>query len=206
MTPVTESVRLEATQVPEASEVLGRAFQDDPGFTWLLPDESKRSRDLPWFMGVYARYCHRYGEIHTTLDQVNGVAVWVPPGKFPVSTIGLMLGGMIFAPFKLGPAAFGRFIGATNYMENLHERDAPLRHWYLAALGVDPSRQGHGVGGKLIEPVLARADAEGLPCYLESANPRNLGFYGRHGFEVVTEGHLPSGGPPLWTMKREPVR
>ncbi len=109
-----------------------RALHDDPIWLWFLPDESKRARVLPWLMAVRVRYCHRYGEVDSTTDKVQGVA--------------------------------------------------------------------------LIRQVLARADAEGLPCYLESANPRNLPFYKRHGFEVVVEGELPGEGPPLWTMKREPVR
>ena len=49
----------------------------------------------------------------------------------------------------------------------------------------------------LLEPGLARADAEGLPCYLESSNPLNVGLYERHGFEVTREHHLPDG--PLLT-------
>ena len=205
MSTPREAVQLPPSQIREAGGVLGRAFHDDPGFIWLLPDESRRTRELAWFMEVYTRYCHKYGEAYTTPDKVDGVAVWVPPGRYPLGTVGLMLGGMILAPLKLGPAAFRRFVSAINYMEHLHKRDASQRHWYLPFLGVDPSRQGQGLGGAPIQPVLERADVEGLPCYLESANPRNLPFYKRHGFEVVEEGNLPGGGPPLWTMKREPI-
>jgi ribosomal protein S18 acetylase RimI-like enzyme len=86
----------------------------------------------------------------------------------------------------------------------LHKRDVPLRHWYLPTLGVDPPRQGQGVGSALIQPVLSRADAEGLLCYLETETAGNVAFYERHGFEVVVEDDLPRGGPHFWTMKREP--
>jgi hypothetical protein len=50
--------------------------------------------------------------------------------------------------------------------------------------------------------MLERADAEGLPVYLESSNPRNLTFYRRHGFEAWGEViRMPEGGPsvqPMW--------
>jgi N-acetylglutamate synthase-like GNAT family acetyltransferase len=59
------------------------------------------------------------------------------------------------------------------------------------------------VGGKLLAPVLARADADGLPAYLETQKEENLAFYGRHGFEVVQEVRLPSA-PPIWAMQRTP--
>jgi len=60
------------------------------------------------------------------------------------------------------------------------------------------------MGSALLQPVLARADAHRLSCYLETGVMRNLGFYERHGFQVVAEGMLPRGGPPLWAMVRAP--
>jgi GNAT superfamily N-acetyltransferase len=85
------------------------------------------------------------------------------------------------------------------------ERHHPhVPHWYLAVLGTDPPRQGCGVGSSLLEPVLSRCDAEGLPAYLESSKERNVPFYARHGFEVTKTIDLPGGGPRLWLMWREP--
>ena len=205
MTTATEVVKLPRTRTEEAGEVLGRAFHDDPYWSWVLPGESKRAQVLPWFMEVWVRCCHKYGQVHTTADSVAGVAAWMPPGKFPVSLVTVMLTGMVLVPLKFGPAAFGRLMSSTNYVERLHMRDVPLRHWYLATLGVDPSRQGQGVGSALIQPVLSRADADGLPCYLDTEKERNLPFYRTHGFEVVVEDDLPRGGPHFWTMKREPT-
>jgi GNAT superfamily N-acetyltransferase len=71
-------------------------------------------------------------------------------------------------------------------------------------LGVDPPRQGQGVGGALIAPVLAKTDAAGVPCYLETMKTRNVPFYRKHGFEVVVEDDLPGGGFHFWTMRRDP--
>lgn len=46
------------------------------------------------------------------------------------------------------------------------------------------------------------ADADGLPCYLETMKERNVVFYEKHGFQVVVGDDLPKGGPHFWTMKR----
>ncbi len=203
MTTGTGAVKLLRTQTGEAGQVLGRAFHEDPFEMWLLPDDSKRAPVLAWVSEVWVRYCWKYGEVYTTADKVEGVAAWLPPGKFPASRVRLALMGMVLAPLKFGPAAFGRLMSSTNYVERLHKRDVPLRHWYLPTLGVDPPRQGQGVGSALIQPVLARADAEGLLCYLETETAGNVAFYERHGFEVVVEDDLPRGGPHFWTMKRQ---
>ena len=205
MATETKVVQLSASQIREAGEVLARAFYDDPVMMYVIPDNAKRERVLPWFMGTGARYGHMYGEVYTTGHNVEGGAVWLPPENFVMTPIRMLRAGMIFAPLKFGLAAFGRFMSAMNYLEELHKRDVPPRHWYLMILGVDPPRQGHGVGSTLIQPVLAHADAERLPCYLETAKESNVPFYQKHGFGVVVEGDLPKGGPHFWTMKREPV-
>ncbi len=206
MTTAIEVTELGPDQVGEAGQVLARAFHDDPFEMWILPDDSKRAPVLAWASEVWVRYCCKYGQVYTTAGKVEGVAAWLPPGKFPASRVRLMVMGMVLAPLKLGFAGFSRFMSSANYMEQLHERDVPPRHWYLPTLGVDPPRQGQGVGSALIQPALALADASGLPCYLETQRERNVLFYQRHGFEVVVEGDLPRDGPHFWTMKRQPNR
>jgi len=77
--------------------------------------------------------------------------------------------------------------------------DAP--HWYLSMIGVDPMRQGRGLGSALLEAGLARCDADGAIAYLESSNPKNIPLYERYGFEVL--GVIdPEDFPPLTPMLR----
>ncbi len=204
MTTETTAVKLLRTQIGEAGAVLGRAFHDDPYWSWVLPGESKRARVLPWFMEAWVRYCFAYGEVYTTANNVEGVAVWLPPGGSYSSPVRFVLTGMVLIPLKFGLTNFRRLMDSVNYLETLRKRAVPSRHWDLPTLGVDPPRQGQGVGSALIEPALALADADGLPCYLETEKQRNVPFYNRHGFDVVVEVDLPNGGPHIWTMKREP--
>ncbi len=205
MSIANEICPLKPNQTSQAGQMLGRAFFDDPLMQYILPDESRRLAPLTWFMGRGARYGQLYGEVHTTA-QAEGAAVWFPPGHASMTPFGMARAGMLLAPIRLGLGAFGRFMGATNHVEELHKRDMPQDHWYLLILGVDPPRQGQGVGGALIAPVLARADASAVPCYLETTKERNVAFYRKHGFDVVVEGDMPKGGPHFWTMKREALK
>ena len=204
MNPATEPVPLARSQMREASQVLARAFQDDPHWSWVLSCESRRTQVLPWFMEAWAKYCHKHGETYTTAGKPEGAALWVAPGKYPESVVGMMVSGLILVPLKFGRAAFARLMRSLRYYERLHKRLVPPHHWYLATLGVEPERQGRGIGSALIRPVLSRADAEGLFCYLETEKEKNLPFYQRHGFEVAAEDDLPGGGPHFWTMRRKP--
>jgi GNAT superfamily N-acetyltransferase len=93
-------------------------------------------------------------------------------------------------------------------MRALAELDASAPrepHWHLSLLGVDPDRQGEGIGSALLRPVLERCDHGRRPAYLETSKPANLRFYARHGFAVRDEVEL-RGGLRVWTMLRAPTR
>ena len=204
MTPQTQAIPLVPQRMREAGEVLARAFHDDPHWSWVFPCEARRAQVMPWFMAALANYCRKHGEAYTTAGKIEGAALWLAPGKYPESVVQMILSGLAPVPLKFGPAAFRRLMRSQSHYERLHKRDVPPRHWYLPTLGVDPPRQGRGIGGALLQPVLRRADAEGLWCYLETEKQENLPFYQRHGFEVATEGDLPKAGPHFWTMTRKP--
>ena len=69
---------------------------------------------------------------------------------------------------------------------------------------MDPAFQSLGLGSVLLQHTLAKADAQGLPAYLESSNPANIPFYQRNGFEVMAE--LRSGdSPTIFSMLRQPL-
>ncbi|HET9583943.1 MAG TPA: GNAT family N-acetyltransferase, partial [Bradyrhizobium sp.] len=76
-------------------------------------------------------------------------------------------------------------------------------HWYLPFIGVDPARQGNGLGAALLRSILAECDKMRLPAYLESTNPRNRPLYERHGFKEI--GEIRAGDcPPVVPMLRQP--
>ncbi len=195
----TRVIELAGNRLADAAAVLARAFQNDLIQQYVTPDDARRARRLPWTFSAAVRYCLPSGAVYTTPD-LGGVACWLPPGSSLTNAHGMLRSGKIFAPVWLGPAAFARFMGIAAYMTAERERVMPKPHWYLLALGVDPSRQGEGLGGALLQPVLAQADASGLPCYLETQTERNVRFYEKCGFVVSSEGE--PHGLRVWTMRR----
>ena len=196
--------QLQFPQVPEATEVLARAFFDDPAWLWAIPEDGIRARVLPWFFGAATRYGLRFGEVRVTGRNVEGAAILLPPKRARLHSLSLARAGLWRMPFKVGLGAFSRFLTMRRTLEERHKLDVPPRHWYVWLLGVDPPRQGQGVGSALLRSVTARADRDEVPCYLDTTRERNLTFYRRHDFEVVYEGDFPQGGPHLWTLRREP--
>jgi len=132
--------------------------------------------------------------------RIVGCAVWLPPGAMPRTAA---------RNATLNARAARLLVSGRNRISGLRLLDAVDKvhpkepHWYLFLLGTDPVMQGRGIGGRLMQPVLDRCDAEGLPAYLETQKESNLAFYGRMGFEVGQKLEH-AGAPPIWTMTRPP--
>ncbi len=179
--------------------MLARAFDDDPVATYLMPSARRRPSGLRTFFRVQmAKDLLAYGGVFTTADRA-GAALWAPPGKPSLPLSRALLNALPTVPYVAGRNFF-RSIQFLAHVEAIHPKEP---HWYLATLGTDPVRQGHGIGSALLAPVLAQCDLDGARAYLESSKERNIPFYRRHGFEVTGEVNL-AGGPPVWTMWREP--
>ena len=203
MTTRLDVAHLRVSQAAEAGDLLARAFFDDPAWLWAIPEDGRRARVLPWFFGAATRYGLSMGEVHAAGEHVEAAAILLPPERARLDSLRLARVGLWQMPFRAGPAAFARFLIMWRTLEERHRLDVPPRHWYVWLIGVDPARQRQGVGSALLRPVLARADQERVPCYLDTTRERNLAFYRRQGFEVVYEGSFPRGGPHLWTLRRE---
>ena len=205
MDGLIEPITLDVSQKGRASEVLTQAFHDDPMWTIIFPEKEERTRSLGWLWEALVGYCLVYGEVYTT-SQVKGAACWLAPGNTEQTLWRSLRTGLGFvrAVMKFEADSRGRFMNVMNYADAEHKRLMKTPHWYLWALGVEPNSQGQGVGGRLIQPVLARADAEGLPCYLETETEGNVVFYQKRGFDVLSAGEVPGHGVKIWTMVKKP--
>jgi GNAT superfamily N-acetyltransferase len=186
----------------EVVSVLARAFYPDPVFSFFARD---RLHEYSLLASIFQAFVADTKGFDTTWvaeagDQIVGGAVWLPPAGMPRGARReIMLNvrtGRVLARARNRVAGFK----LLDKMDRLHPHDP---HWYLMLLGTDPLVQGKGVGGRLLQEGLARADADGLPCYLETQKEENLAFYGRHGF-VARNTIEVRGAPTVWTMQREP--
>ena len=199
--PIGSSVhKATLADAPRLAQALGSAFQDDPVIAWIFPDEHRRRAVLAAFMEFRLR---KLAFPHEQVWMTAGgaaAAVWLPPpGRWQLSRPQrLRLLPPLVRFFGLRTASV---LVGLDRMEQRHPQDRS--HWYLFILGTEQAAQGQGLGSALLDHMLARVDADGMPAYLESSNERNLAWYGRHGFETTSEVAIP-GGPRIWPMWREP--
>lgn len=200
----TEVICLEKAQVDAASEILAHAFNDEPIFCYFTREqEQARINAIKLLAKTALHYSHPYNHIYTTTNDLKGIAVWIPPGKFPLNDLRLFQLGLYTLPFKLRLSRLRQFISMFLTIEEHHKHDIPQLHWYLFMLGILPAYQRQGIGSLLLQPIIKQADKEGLPCYLETSTEEGVRFYQRLGFEVVRTGGIPEE-IKFWTMKRSP--
>jgi ribosomal protein S18 acetylase RimI-like enzyme len=196
-----KTLRLGMDDLDWMTELLTEAFLEEAPTTHLFLGP-RRKLQTSYFMRCSCAYALLFGECHATSDK-QGVALWLLPGKTTMSLAKMYKAGMLSAPRHMGLGAFSRFMGFAAHTDKLHKAAAPTPHYYLFALGVHPSAQGNGIGGQLVREMLARADQEGLPTYLETQSLRNVDLYLRLGFNVAAEGVFPKlNGLNNWGMLR----
>ena len=136
-------------------------------------------------------------------SKIAGIALWVPPGKWPYSPL-LQMRQLIgsIAAFAPNLSSLSR---ARPIMHAVADAHPKRPQWYLQLLMVDPPFQRQGIGGVLQEPTLAECDRGGIFAWVETQKAENLAYYERFGFKVVAEHRPVADAPAMWSLGREPA-
>jgi GNAT superfamily N-acetyltransferase len=174
---------------------LSAAFENDPAARGLYPLATDYQQHFPSFVESFAGIAFADGIVERTADGM-GIALWLPPGiePDPITLIAHLQS-------TIEDLRRNEILAGIKTQARLHPHEP---HWYLPFIGVRPEAQGQRLGGYLLQHGLRRADAEGLPAYLEATSARSARLYHRHGFEVigvVDEPHYPR----IFAMWRHPA-
>jgi GNAT superfamily N-acetyltransferase len=194
-TSSTSSVRgIDEASADVAYATIVLAFSADPAARWTWPRAEDFLRNMPLAARAFSSKGFALGTAYE-IGGFAGVALWLPPGTASDEEA---LAGIMD---RTAHAGIKRDLAQVfERMSSFHPREP---HWYLPLIGVDPARQGQRLGDQLMIHALARCDADGLPAYLESSNPRNIPFYERHGFEALGKIQVRSS-PAIVPMLRKP--
>ncbi|HJQ07660.1 MAG TPA: GNAT family N-acetyltransferase [Nocardioides sp.] len=197
---------LTAEQADSATAVLAEAFFRDPVMSWLLPAEPRRKEALEKFLALETAHVLRHPDslVATRRGTARGVLLVLPPRRWKTPFLSEVRHARTYA------SIFGIRLGRANALQSrlnrLHPREP---HYFIPMIGVATTAQGTGIGSLLLEQLTARADAEGLPIYLEATSPDSARLYRRHGF--VTKRTITGigrkskrGWPPIELMARMP--
>ncbi len=208
---VSRGQALRAARLEESRAVvdcLALAFRDNPMNRAVIgpsPDrrlEANRA-GMRATMGRALELCDV--RVVARTGRIEGALIAIPPGLHPLPPPGLL--EQLRCLWGQGPRV-ARLWAEVN--EGLGETHPVEPHWYLALLGIDPTRQGLGLGRALLSHWLASVDAGGwgedeaaagsMGVYLETDRRTNVAFYQHEGFEVV--GEVVLLGVDVWRLWR----
>lgn len=190
--------RATPADIPRIGRTLQKAFVDDPVKMHLFGGRPVPEHKAITFFETFARVQLRHELVHVT-EQGEAASIWTPPGRWKLPFRDIVRWSPRFV------RVFGtRLVSNLLLLEQVEKAHPSEPHYYLEFVGTDPAHRGKGCGAAVIEPVVERADAEGVGCYLENSKESNIAFYSRFGFTVRETLAVRKGGPTIWLMWRDP--
>lgn len=193
-------IELEGSRITEASDVLGRAFIDDPMVCAILTGMGPRGR-LRRLRTTFETILRvgapgRRDLCVSECGIVRTCALLYEPGAYPPPTLSQLM-VPIHCLLRVGPRGLSGWTIWNYRIRRMHPKNP---HLYLEYLGTDPPHQKRGFGSALLRHICALADKKRTICYLETANPKNLPFYEAFGFSVTASRIIL--GVPTWFLTR----
>ncbi|WP_162872881.1 GNAT family N-acetyltransferase [Austwickia chelonae] len=176
-------------EYPAVAMLLGQVFRDDPTLGAVVRDaQDPASRLARMFTVQIGEIFAPSGAVDVLPDAEGGLAgaaLWAEPGAWHRSRWAELRGMPALA------RALGRSFPASVRSERAClDRHPTFPHWYLYVVGSATRSRGRGVGSALLRHGLARAEAQGVPVYLEATTPRSARLYQR--WDFVELGPVPN--------------
>jgi hypothetical protein len=185
-----------------AGSILTDAFWSYEEVTYLLPMESTRRRVLPRYLTADCVDALRFGSLFGAFQEgrLVGVSAWLPPEAYPLSPRREVAGILHVAPVIPWVLPIVPEVLRSQKAKTAGHPHEP--HIYLSVLGVRTKTQHTGAGSALVRAMTRQADTLGVGCYLTTATPANVSWYGRFGFDVTEQWRPTPRWPHVWRMWR----
>ena len=196
-------ILLSKVQIKPASQIVSKAFFEDPLMLYLFPKPKERKRKLRLMMELLIRIGMKYGVVHATSLELEGIAIWFPSNKAKITPLmGLLNGGFSYF-FKLGSKAVRKQNRIYNYIYSKHKKLLPSYHWYLSIIAINPVYQGMGFSRILLNSMFNQIDKQNISYFLDTNNKENISIYKRFGFRILEEYQIPDTRIINWAMRRD---
>ncbi|KAF3906406.1 hypothetical protein ABW20_dc0105046 [Dactylellina cionopaga] len=185
-----EIAELTTADIDAAIKTIQLAFADDPFAGWIYDQPKFSPKRNHASLTIRMKWGMRNGHIfvaHTPEKRCAGVAMWVGPKPLatkPTWDDWWQDWALWFRQLGMN-SRFGRECQAKMQSEAWTN---PEGYWFCNILTIHPECQGKGIGKALMKVVFDQADAEGVPCYLESSKfEPNVKIYEKMGFRFVKD-------------------
>jgi len=194
---MVEPIKVSSKKHGRAIELLAEAFANDPMIKYVLSEKVRKYVNRIY--GVMFKTYLEKGSAYFDSSEMNGIILWIDSKEDPGLGVWIRSGALKMLTFP--GRSLNRLMKVGRAISRAHKKCIKEHHLHLIFIAVSPASQGRGIGKQLLSLLAHEADSKGLPCYLETQNPSNLGFYESFGFYVAKEIEI---SPELrsWSMVR----
>ena len=181
--------RLRREDFDAVIRTLTECFFEDPLYKMLIPERAQRSEILPEVFDCDANELVQYCDVYSESPDVNGLIMLEDPAErkgvrkyLAERYFAYLTEQRLLEDDESGEIA-EHFRKAKDFLSTIH----------IVYFAVRKAFHGKGLAHKLISPVLAYADKNGVQIALETHNAANLDMYRHYGFELCDRfpGELP---------------
>lgn len=164
------------------ADILTRSFVDNKSVNYIIKQDEKKEQRLKRLMEYSFDICNLFGDVFISDDR-KACALVVIPDRKKVTLKTILLDAKM-ALSVTGLLNIKKAISRESAIQKIHP-DVPL--YYLWFIGVEPSRQGHGTGSKLLNEIIQKGLSENRTICLETSTTKNIPWYEKHGFKIYRE-------------------
>lgn len=185
---------LELYELSGAAALAAAALREDPGFSYIFPDDAARRIRLPALLLALLRIdASAGGEVRGAFDgdALVGVSARLPAGTSEPGIASWVKYVALSPILFTDPTALLRGAEVARAIGPLR----PSSSVYLHLMAVHPACQGRGIGAALLRDTMKNG-----ALYLETFEPSNRLWYSARGLKETAQ---VQGGqrPPFWTFR-----
>ncbi len=197
----TELYQLTKKDVEKSAEVISKAFLEYSMFQNILGDQLNED-NIKLVLKFMIKQAILYGKAYAISKDMEAIILYSDFKNYKVGFIGSLRAGLL-SLMKIGTEAGKRFTVYDNYSLRTHKESINESHYYVILLGTDPNKQGQGYGTKLMNHLFEEAKEKAKPCYLETHGSKNVEFYKKLGFRIISKGCVPGTDILQYGMLRD---
>jgi GNAT superfamily N-acetyltransferase len=168
---------------------------------WALPEDGRVQRLTRW----HELAAHRAVATRTAWvsEEVTSVALWRPPDRAPgTEPLPADVREALARELPSLSDHRARVVADTDRIVAEHLPSGP--HWRLLDLATRPTSRRRGLASAVLEPVLARCAADGVPAAAVAWSWAAVSYLRSEGFEVTAKLETADGAMPVWVVTRAP--
>lgn len=185
---------MQKSEIPQVSEVLGRAYATNPAILAVFGGNPTVALRMKSVFETGFKYLPGCGFVSELDGRIVG-GMWIAKSPDCQAFSLKMIPSGLSATKGLGP-----LMRLMKMMGAWKKHDPQKPHWHLKEIGIAPDFQGKGIGSKMMKFYCDIIDRDSIEAFHETDRPENVPFYERFGFRVVGEETV--NGAKNWYMLR----